>query len=72
MGYGDKLRGRNGVVIPEIVVDLLEVPLVFPGAGIERQNTVGEEIGTLAVCAIEIIGSGAKREIHDTLLVIKG
>ena len=43
---------RGGiVVIPNVVVNHLEVPQAFTGAGIERQQAIREEVGPVAVRA---------------------
>ena len=46
---------RGGiVVVPNVVVDHLEVPQPFAGAGIEGEQRIGEQVGALAVHSIEL------------------
>src|SRR6185312_9951121 len=42
---------RRRVVVPEVVVDLLEVAVVFAGFGVEADDRGGEEVFTLTVFA---------------------
>src|SRR5205085_7700685 len=43
----DDRRARE-VVVPQVVVQRLEVPEPLAGAGVERERAVGEEVVTLA------------------------
>src|SRR5260370_25402327 len=60
--HGEEFRGGGVVVVPNVVVDELEMPEALAGAGVEREEAVAEEIGAEAVCAVEIVlGAGGGR-----------
>src|ERR1051326_6391557 len=48
----------------------LIVPKVFSSTRIKRENAIRKQIRPMTVCAIEIIGGRAQREISDPALFI--
>ena len=49
-------NGRTGeIVVPEVVVDRLEMPFQFPGRRIQREDAVGVEVLSDPVAAVMIV-----------------
>ena len=58
-------HGRRGaVVVPQIVMDLLEVPLVGAGLQVERDDRHGEQIVAAALCAVVVRTGVASRDVN--------
>ena len=53
------------VEIPQVVVDVLEVPQALAGPRVEGEETVGEQVGTDAVGSVIVVGGRPGREIGD-------
>src|SRR5262249_19286762 len=59
MPHGEKLGSGRVVVIPNVVVDHLEIPKEFAGTGVKRKQAVAEEVGAATVSAVEVVlGAG--------------
>ena len=60
-------HGRGGeVAVPDVVMDALEVPDLFAGLGVEREQGVGVEVVADAVAAVEVVDRRAGgREDHS-------
>src|SRR3982074_759948 len=52
------------------MVDHLKMPQAFAGAGIERQQTVTEQIGSVTIGAIKVVLRAGGRRIHDAALLV--
>ena len=68
--HRDQLRRGIVVVVPQIVMNHLEVPEPLPGAGIQREQGVAEEIAADAIGAVVVIGRRAGREVGDAALFV--
>ena len=53
--HRQQLRRGGIVVIPNVVMDHLEMPQAFAGARVQRQQAVGEQIRAVAIDAVEIV-----------------
>ena len=60
------------VVIPDIVMNHLEMPEALAGAGIERKQAIAEQIGALSVGAVEVVFGTADGNVDDAALLIDG
>ena len=60
--HGQQFRRGGVVVIPDVVVDHLEMPEPLAGAGIEREQAIAEQIGAFAVRAVEVVFRAGGRE----------
>src|SRR5579859_126521 len=69
-GRVNKHALEGGVEIPDIVRDLLVIPLELAGIGIERDDAVGVEVGAFAGIAIEISRGIADAPIEQIQLGI--
>jgi hypothetical protein len=65
-------HGSRGQVVPEIVMDHLEVPLVLPGCGIHCHDRVPEEIGSGPIAAVVIGRRRAEGHVDDSACLICG
>ena len=65
---GRQLRRRVVVEIPDVVVHGLEVPEPLAGPRVERDQAVAEQIGALAVAAVEVVLRAAGRDVDDAAL----
>ena len=72
VAHGEQLGRRREVVVPQIVVDRLEVPRPLAGARIERKQAVAEQVVARAIGAIQIVSGRAGREEYDSVLAIDG
>src|SRR5207244_578842 len=63
-------RLRRDVVIPQVVVDELLLPDEPAAPGIEREQRVGEAIGTQAHAAVEVRARRAGWDQHQAVLLI--
>ena len=70
--HGEQLRAGDEVVVPEVVMDGLEVPQALAGARVEREQAVAEQVRADAVGAVEIVGRRAGREVGDAALLVDG
>src|SRR5439155_14828557 len=70
--HGVEKNDRAGrVIVPEVVVHLLEMPGIFAGLGLQRENRGGEQIVPLAHRPV-VVGAGiAGREIDQPELWIE-
>src|SRR5207248_5344051 len=57
---------RFRIVIPDIVVDGLEIPFQFTCGGVERHQTIPEKIGAFPIGSIELVGRRAIRQIDNS------
>ena len=67
-----KLRRRDVVVVPEVVMHRLEMPEPLAGARVERDQAIAEEIRARPVCAVEIVGRRTGRHVDDPALLVDG
>src|SRR5689334_20998901 len=66
-------HGRRGqIVVPDVVVQSLEMPHTLSSGSVETDETVREEIVAVTVTAIEIAGRCFERQIHVAALCICG
>ena len=61
---------RREVVVPEIVVNRLEVPDPLPGGGVHRDHRVGEQVVPEAIAAVEVRARRADRQEHQASLEV--
>ena len=62
----------GGVVVPDIVMHLLEMPAVFAGMDIQREHRRGEQVVSGAHVAREIGAGVARGEIHQAKFRVHG
>lgn len=67
----EELRGGGIVVIPDVVMHHLKMPEALAGAGVESEEAVGEEIGSSAVDAVEIVFRAGSGRIDDPTLFVE-
>src|SRR5215472_2038470 len=67
---GGELRRSSLIVVPEIMVNHLEMPNALAGARVEREDTIAEQVVTLAIGAIEIVCGRAGGEIDEAALFV--
>src|SRR5205823_14269158 len=60
------------IVIPQIVMNELEVPLVLSGVRIDRNDRVTEEIGAGPIAAVVVSRGRAEGHIEDAACFIGG
>ncbi len=65
-------RRRRDVVVPERVVDELEVPLPLAGTQIDADQRFAEEVVAGAVAAIEVVGRGLHRQVGQAEVLVDG
>src|SRR5207253_7477305 len=70
MPEGEQLRRLREVVIPQIVMDGLEVPQPLARPRIEGDDAVAEQVVADAVAAVEVEPRGAKRDVRDAARVV--
>ena len=70
--HGQELGRIREVVVPQIVVDGLEVPQALACLRVERHQAVREQIVALAVPAVEVESRGTERNEHDAVLGVDG
>src|ERR1700730_6759926 len=64
-------RGRE-VVVPQLVADVLEVPLQFARLRVERNRCVAEEVIAGPIAAVVIHARAADRHVDDASLLVDG
>ena len=70
MPHGKQL-GRGGVVVvPDVVMDHLEVPQALAGARIEREQAIAEQIRAGAIRAVEVVLRAGGRGVDDAALLV--
>ena len=62
--------GPMVVVVPQVVMDVLEVPQPLARARIERQQAIGKEVRADAIGAVEVEGSRSGGEVGNRPLRI--
>src|SRR5207249_3237674 len=62
----EKNWSRFQVVVPDVVMNGLEIPFQFAGLRVERDQTVTVKIGAFAVGTMEIVGRRTMRQIDKT------
>ena len=67
---GQELGRGRVVVVPDVVVDHLEMPEPLAGAGVEGEQAVAEEVGALPVGAVEVVFRTGGREVDDAALFV--
>src|SRR5689334_25159880 len=70
MFYRRELRRGCQIVIPEVMVNRLEVPEVFARPRIQSEKRIGVEIIARAVSAVKFVLCRCERKIDDTALYI--
>jgi hypothetical protein len=66
----DQHRRRRQVVVPDAVVDHLEMPRPLSGARVEGDQALGKEVVAGSVPAIEVVGRRAEGEIDQPELLV--
>ena len=72
MANRQKFGRSRVVVIPDIVMNHLEMPQTFSGPGVQRQQTIAEEVRPAAVRAVEVILRACSWRVNNTPLLIDG
>src|SRR5439155_17323167 len=67
--HGEQLRRGRQIVIPEIVVDDLEMPEALAGAEVEGEKRIAEQVRSDTVRAVKIVRRTAEREVADGALL---
>src|SRR5205814_9329737 len=67
-----QLRRGSVVVVPQIVMDHLEMPQPFPGSCVEGKQRRAKEIRAVAIGTVEIVGGRTEREVRDRPLLVDG
>src|SRR6185312_6921006 len=68
----EEFRGDWQVVVPEVVVNDLEMPEALAGARVERQQRIAEEVVALAIGTIEVEAWSAERNERDAMFRVDG
>ncbi len=68
---GRQHRRRRQIVIPQAVMNDLEVPFARAGIGVQAHQRFAEQIVTGTIAAIEIVARRAHREIHQAAALIQ-
>ena len=64
-------RGRGDeIVIPQVMVDGLEMPTKLPRCGVKRDQRVCVQVVAYTSGAKEIVGRGAERDVNNASFVI--
>ena len=58
-------RRRRRIVVPDVVVDRLEVPAVLAGPDVDRDHGVREEVGAVPVAAVGEGNRRGERQEHE-------
>src|SRR6185312_17302865 len=72
VAHSDQFRGGRHVVIPDVVVDHLEMPQPLSGSGIEGEQTIAKEISSLAVGAVKVVLGAGGWYVNDGALLVDG
>jgi hypothetical protein len=70
--HRDQHRRRGQVVVPQVVVDGLEVPDALASRGAQRHHRIGEEVGAGTIGAVEVGARRTDRQEHQTALEVGG
>src|SRR5260370_24541745 len=70
MFYSEQLRRYREIVVPQIVMDGLEVPQALARARIQRQQRIAKQVVPFAVASVEIVARGPQREICDAPFLV--
>ena len=70
MFYSEQFRRYREIVVPQIVMDHLEVPQALAGARIQRQQRIGKQVVAFTVAAVEIVARCPQRKICDAAFLI--
>ena len=68
----DESRRGGEVVVPDAVVDRLEVPDPLSRLGVDGDDALGEQVVAEAVAAVVVAGRGAGRQVDVAELVVGG
>src|SRR5665213_2714821 len=71
MSHREKFRSGRIIVIPDVVVNHLEVPKTFAGAGVQREQAVAEQIGPRAVGPVKVVFGASRRHINDPASLVQ-
>ena len=66
----DQVRRRGQIVVPDAVVDRLEVPDDLAVAGIEADDRLRVDVVTVPVAAVVIVGRRAERQVDVAELLV--
>ena len=69
-GDVEQVAGGGEVVVPQPVVDRLEVPDPLAGLGVDADDAFGEEVVAGAHAAVPVVGRGAGRQIDVAELLV--
>src|SRR5262249_18219854 len=67
-----QFRSRGIVVVPDVVVDHLEVPQALAGPGVERKKCVGEKVRARSVDTVKIVLGARGRRINNAASLVEG
>ncbi len=65
-------RRRRDVVVPEGMVDELEVPLPLAGAQVDADQGLAEEVVAGTVAAVEVVGRGLHGKVGEAQVLVDG
>ena len=68
----EQQRRSLQVVVPDVVVNDLEVPQVAAGARVGGDDRAAEEIVAVAIAAVAVEGGSGKRHVEDAALGVDG
>ena len=63
---------RRQVVVPQLVVDVLEVPRQLAGPRVDGDGRVGEQVVAGPVAAVEVRSGAADRQVDQAALLVDG
>src|SRR5215472_8288195 len=72
MRQSEKLWSGRVIVVPDIVMDHLEIPEQLAGASIKRQQAVTEEVGAATVSAVKVVLGTCRGHVDNSALHIHG
>ena len=71
-GDVDQIACRRKVVVPEPVMDRLEMPDALAGLGVDADDALGEQVVPMPHPAVPVVGRRAGREIDVAELLVDG
>ena len=71
-GHVQQVGVGREVVVPQAVMDGLEVPHALPGLDVHRDQRLRKEVVAEAVDAVVVVGRRPRRQVHVAQLVVAG
>ncbi len=72
MIHGQQNRRTGQVFVQQVVMNDLEMPEPFSGGGVQRENTVCEQVLPMTFASVKIGFSRLGRDVDDAAILIEG